>query len=569
MKYCEIKKLSADTRTGKWWEGIDKKKGKKWTHLRHNGIYFPEPYTPLPGNIQIKYNGKPIRLNAENTKNPFNVTAEEAAVFFAQMIDRDKRLEHNNKRHRYSEDKKFKENFWHDWKIILGKNTPIKSLDNVDFSNVADYMREYGDEKKAAKKEMTKDEKLMEKERKDSIKDLYGYAIIDGNKIEMDYTVEPPGLYQGHGKHPLRGKIKKRLSPSDITLNVSKDSVPKCYIHGKECKWGEIVENRDVTWIAGWKHPITGGTTYKWLKRTESHFVCAGDMKKFDKARSLDKNIGKIRKKYTKDLSSTNSETRQLATAVYLLDELAIRPGTEKDEKKEAGTLGLTTLLCENVKFGGSNNITIDFTGKSSIQFTKKFKVISQVYKNLESTCKSKSRKDALFPKINASSLNAYLKTLLSGLTAKVFRTWKASSILQKELSENIPNETDPTHEKQLLYNKVNIEVAKALNHKKMTDSDDRVKKLKEKIEELEEKLASVSTEKQKATVRKAIDMTKSKLEEAENNIALGTSKVNYLDPRISVVWAKLGGIPIEKIYNKTQLRKFVWAMDVDTSWRF
>lgn len=89
---------------------------------------------------------------------------------------------------------------------------------------------------------------------------------------------------------------------------------------------------------------------------------------------------------------------------------------------------------------------------------------------------------------------------------------------------------------------------------------------------------------------------------EENKQIALGTSKLNYLDPRISVAWwddildniltcswgqgctsnatmwrtvqnpnvhlllsprCKKWGIPVEKIYNKTQREKFAWAIDM------
>ena len=45
--------------------------------------------------------------------------------------------------------------------------------------------------------------------------------------------------------------------------------------------------------------------------------------------------------------------------------------------------------------------------------------------------------------------------------------------------------------------------------------------------------------------------------------IALGTSKLNYLDPRISVAWCKKHDVPIDKVYNKTQREKFRWAIDM------
>jgi len=50
---------------------------------------------------------------------------------------------------------------------------------------------------------------------------------------------------------------------------------------------------------------------------------------------------------------------------------------------------------------------------------------------------------------------------------------------------------------------------------------------------------------------------------EENKTIALGTSKLNYLDPRISVAWCKKFNVPIEKIYNKTQRDKFRWAIDM------
>ena len=41
------------------------------------------------------------------------------------------------------------------------------------------------------------------------------------------------------------------------------------------------------------------------------------------------------------------------------------------------------------------------------------------------------------------------------------------------------------------------------------------------------------------------------------------TSKLNYLDPRISAAWCKKQEVPIEKVYNETQREKFSWAIDM------
>ena len=54
-------------------------------------------------------------------------------------------------------------------------------------------------------------------------------------------------------------------------------------------------------------------------------------------------------------------------------------------------------------------------------------------------------------------------------------------------------------------------------------------------------------------------------MQQENKEIALGTSKLNYLDPRISVAWCKKWDVPTEKVYNKTQREKFAWAIDMAT----
>lgn len=51
--------------------------------------------------------------------------------------------------------------------------------------------------------------------------------------------------------------------------------------------------------------------------------------------------------------------------------------------------------------------------------------------------------------------------------------------------------------------------------------------------------------------------------------VALGTSKINYLDPRITVAWCKRHEVPIEKIFNKSLITKFHWAMDIEPEFKF
>ena len=83
----------------------------------------------------------------------------------------------------------------------------------------------------------------------------------------------------------------------------------------------------------------------------------------------------------------------------------------------------------------------------------------------------------------------------------------------------------------------------------------------------------------------KKADMLKSKLKKLKEQItakemelkqkkdnsevALGTSKINYMDPRISISWCKRTETPIEKVFPKTLRSKFAWAMDSEPKWNF
>ena len=58
---------------------------------------------------------------------------------------------------------------------------------------------------------------------------------------------------------------------------------------------------------------------------------------------------------------------------------------------------------------------------------------------------------------------------------------------------------------------------------------------------------------------------TKSKMK----NVSLGTSKNNYIDPRIIFAFIKKFNIPEEKLFNKTLLRRFEWARSVSKNYKF
>ena len=58
---------------------------------------------------------------------------------------------------------------------------------------------------------------------------------------------------------------------------------------------------------------------------------------------------------------------------------------------------------------------------------------------------------------------------------------------------------------------------------------------------------------------------TKSKMK----NVSLGTSKNNYIDPRIIFAFIKKFEIPSDKLFNKSLLTRFQWAQTVTKDFKF
>ena len=112
--------------------------------------------------------------------------------------------------------------------------------------------------------------------------------------------------------------------------------------------------------------------------------------------------IKQIREDYSKDLKSEKIASRQLATAMYLIDHFALRVGYKKKEN-EVDTVGCCSLRLEHIKFKSLNFVHFDFLGKGSIRFQKDIKVIDQVYKNLSFFKNGKNEKNRLFDKIYVS----------------------------------------------------------------------------------------------------------------------------------------------------------------------
>jgi DNA topoisomerase-1 len=525
----------------------------QWTVLKHNGPMFPSEYEPHK--IPVFINGKEIIL-------PSN--AEEYATMFARYLGTN-----------YMESSTFKKNFWKDFKPTL-ENIQVSSLDEIDFSPIKKYL----DKEKEKKTELSKEEKEILKKNQQEIEEPYKNCIIDGGQQKVgNFKIEPPGIFIGRGTHPKLGKIKKRVKPEDVIINLDKEApIPKPNVSGN---WGGIIHEKTVIWLATWKEEITGKNKYVFTS-LDSFFKSKSDEDKFNLARQLKRKANSIREKYETDIISDDLKIRQLATALYFIDELALRVGGKKDSKEEADTVGVTSLRVEHLILLDNNTIKLDFLGKDSVRFCKKVSVLSNVYKNLETFIKNKNKKDDLFDLINSSSMNDYLNSFMEGLTAKVWRTYNASLVFQKELDkikEDKLYEIDTEERLNFLismFNQANTAVALLCNHQKSVSKglDEQINKINNKIKELRKKKVKYQDKKETNKVNK-LEMkiklyrlkkdTKLKMK----NVSLSTSKNNYIDPRIIFSFINKFNIPVEKLFTQQLITRFKWAANVDKDYRF
>jgi len=565
------KELEEEKKVWKWWEETEQlPEGVKWRFLEHKGPLFAPLYEPLPDHVKFYYDGKAVRLSEET---------EEVATFYGKMIEHD-----------YTTKEVFNKNFFKDWRKIMNDKEKelIRDLQKCDFTAINEHFKKLSEERKARSKE----EKKAEKEKNEQIIEEYGFCSIDGHKEKIgNFRTEPPSLFRGRGEHPKQGMVKRRIVPEDVIINCSKDSEIPQPPEGH--RWKKVQHDNTVTWLASWTENIQGQIKYIMLNPS-SKLKGEKDWQKYEKARKLKDKIDQIREDYMQDLKSKEMRVRQRAVALYFIDRLALRAGNEKDED-QADTVGCCSLRFEHIELhdeldGKEFVVEMDFLGKDSIRYQNAMAVEKKVFKNLKLFMENKKEGDDLFDRLNTTILNQYLNSLMDGLTAKVFRTYNASHTLQIQL-DKLTVDDDPIQAKLLSYNRANRAVAVLCNHqravpktheKSMENLNDKIEAKQDAIKEAQKQLKTAKksyknggSQSEKILVdkkKKALERLLEQLEKLEiqktdkdenKTIALGTSKLNYLDPRISVAWCKKHDVPIEKVYNKTQREKFRWAIDM------
>ena len=562
--------------------------------LIHNGIIVPDPAAPLGLSIVIR-----------GVEVAFSPAQEEMALAWVRKLGTP-----------YVEDVVFQTNFLRDFCAALGLALPL-SLSEIDFTDCIKVINKERYRLNHLSKEQLKAQAQERKAQREALKVRFGYAIVDGQRVELgNYMTEPAGLFMGRGEHPLRGRWKQGVKQSDVTLNLSSDA-PR-----PPGDWGAIVWQTESLWVARWDDRLSGKSKYIWLADT-TPVKQIREAHKFDKAQRLEAEIVAVRAAIQQSLVDPRPKTRMLASVCYLIDTLCLRVGDEKDPD-EADTVGATTLRPEHIKILKNGKVEFHFLGKDSVEWRKKILLPELVRHNLEELVQQARPSETgtgsahnlpqLFPEIGSVQVNRYLASLLPGLSAKVFRTYRATDAVSSALDASGVKSSSPEYAKWKAVSEANLQAAELCNHTKkaginwavvQTSYQEKLDKAvaryqaaiqtqdeaRQALEALHEQFAQLQAEmdgnrddKKLASFKARIQRTKSKLAQlgersdrarlavgkikAQMDIAqqkrtwnLGTSLKSYIDPRVYHRWGeKVQYDVLAKYYPTILQRKFAWV---------
>ncbi len=449
-------------------------------------------------------------------------------------------------------------------KYLANIDNPSATLNNgnqptaqeIDFTQVCSFIEQEKAKKEALAKEVKKQQAEERKAKRLEFKEKYGYAEVDGQKLEIaNWTSEPSCLFAGRGDHPQRGKWKDGPREEDIILNLPSDApVPLGH-------WKGVVWEPDKMYVAKWEDKLTGKIKYVWFSDT-AFLKQNREKEKFQKAENLGKQIKTIEQHILKNLNDKDDARRKVATVSWLILVPNMRVGDEKDPD-EADTVGAITLRAEHIKIEG-DIIHFDFLGKDSVRWIKNVKAPPEVIRNIQHYMQTS--KEYLFEGVDSKKVSRFLSEKMPKLTAKVFRTWRCTKTVKEELEKSGIVKDDPDYKKTYAAKMANYKVAEVANHKRkipptfdksLAKKEANLKALEQQLEA--KKAAGKKTQSLETRIERAkLDLELTKLTKEYN---LGTSLKSYIDPTAYVKWAKKVKFDIEKFYPKTLRNKFSWAL--------
>ena len=340
--------------------------------LQHNGIFVP--IYDYKG-FSIKIDGQIVKLTSKSeqmavawVRKTLSTVSPPAKVFkhnFMREFLNEIKSENPSATFLNSFIPSYLNNIEHPPTTVNSGSQPANQ--EIDFSQVANYIESEKAKKEALTKEIKKQQAEERKVKRLEFKAKYGYAQVDGQKLEIaNWTSEPSCLFAGRGDHPQRGKWKDGPSESDIILNLPKDEKGKLLVPKPEGNWKDIVWEPNKMYVAKWEDKLTGKIKYVWFSDT-AFLKQNREKEKFQKAETLGKQIKTIEQHILRNLSVKDDLRRKTATVAWLILVPNMRVGDEKDPD-EADTVGAITLRAEHIKIE-DDVIHFDFLGKDSVRW--------------------------------------------------------------------------------------------------------------------------------------------------------------------------------------------------------
>lgn len=489
----------------------------------HKGVLVP------------KYEAKGFKILLKGRELQLSPIQEEMAVAWVKKLGTE-----------YVEDRVFVRNFFGDFSKALnleGNVTP----EDFDFSEIQRHVEAEKNRRLNLSKEEKKQQAQNRKTIREANKEKYGYALVDDVKVEVgNYVAEPSSIFMGRGTHPLRGRWKQGAAENDIILNLSPDAPTP------PGTWKAIVWLPDCMWIARWDDKLSGKEKYVWLADS-APVKQERDIEKFDKARTLEGKIKSIQAHIFENLSSPDLLRRKIATVCYLIDALKLRVGDEKD-KDEADTVGATTLRPEHVSFNSNGKTVFDFYGKDFVRWHVEIELPEPVNNNLKEFMSG--AKSSIFNGVKSENVRNFLSEVVPGLSAKVFRTYHATTIVEDFLRKEKTSKSDPDYIKKYAATMANLQAATICNHKRKLPKNWE-ESLRKKRETLK-KLRTLKTKKSKERIRELQVRIKTLQDTKDYN--LRTSLKSYIDPRAYFKWGEKVDYDWKLYYPKTLQNKFQWV---------
>jgi len=332
-------------------------------------------------------------------------------------------------------------------------------------------------------------------------------CIIDGREEKItNWKMEPPCVFIGRGDNPYRGCLRQRVTPEDVTLNLDERAqVPKM-------NWGAVVHRHDCGWLWSWKDPLLGKIKYVYPS-FHSRMHAKRERKKFDEVYILKDHIWDIRRYYEEALK--RGKDLELSCIIYLIDHLGLRIGSSDTSDVD----GASTLKVGCIQIlDGKRVVRIRFRGKDSIEYDNQIMCDYYFVDAIRKLSHGKRSWDFLFPNTSSQDINNFLSKYHPSIKSKTFRTFNATMRFKEMI-----NASKPSSEQEAvnLFKKCVTEVAIFCNHKRISS------------------------------------MKKIKYEQYTPT----TSITNYIDPRVVIEWAQRNHVPLNKIYTKSLMERFSWAM--------